>query len=110
MEKPSVVAPEIEGEYEVEDNPYFDQHVQGEIDYLPVRNRQARAHAKALVKDEFTRSGCLRPRRCPCGGEMWWRATVGAYICGRQITVSHYAHWNGEVYGTTIKAIEEAKG
>jgi hypothetical protein len=105
-----VYAEVIDGEYSLDDNPYYEQHVAAEIDYLPVRSKAARKAARELVASEFVRSGCDKPRRCPCGGEMWWRATVGAYICGgKPGGRSHMCHWNGEMLSTSLEAIEQEK-
>lgn len=105
-----IYAEVIDGTYTVADNPYFEQHVRSEIEYLPVRSRQAIKAARALVTDEFVRSGCANPRRCPCGGELWWRATVGAYICGgKPGGAFHMAAWSGEVYNNSLEAIEQEK-
>jgi len=104
-----VVAPFIEGEFDVEDNPYYEQHVQGEIDYLEYRTKDAIKRARAVVRDEFVRAGLQNPRQCPCGKQMWYRATVGAYICGNIGPRPHMATWSGEVYRNSLEMIEQEK-
>lgn len=68
----------VPGDWKVDDNPYYEQHVQAEIELNPYVSRK---RARQLVENEFPQQ-LIAPRQCPCGGYLWYRATVGARICG----------------------------
>lgn len=56
-------------------NPWKDLHVDAETDYQEGDRRLA----SALVEMEYR--GAPESRKCPCGGTLHWRATVGSMMC-----------------------------
>lgn len=105
LDEPKVIAEYAEGEYTVDDNPFYEQHVSAEIDYLEVRTRDARKRARAIVTDEFVRSGHVRPRRCLCGELMWYRATTLTYSCRNQ----HKAMGGGQMFRSSLEELQGVK-
>jgi len=62
------------------DNPWMEQHVAAEADFQHGSARQRWAVARKLVALEYSGMDEFA-RDCPCGGTLWYRATIGALAC-----------------------------
>jgi hypothetical protein len=73
----------------VNENPWFELHVIDEA------ASSGWAVARKLVANEHSLAP-VQQMPCPCGGKLWWKATIGARKCP---SCGQLARYNGALIG-----------